>query len=121
MTPKVPMAPTNLTALAGDGQVSLSWAPSAEASSYSIYRRPASGAEGDRRLIHSQWPATHFVDTGLTNGSPYCYVVKARNATGESDASNEVSAIPEHKQANFRHCSRVSAFARAFGMHKVNS
>ena len=72
--PELPMAPTNLTAIAGDGQVALSWSPSTDACSYSIYRRPGSGAEEERWLIRSNVTTISFNDTGLTNGSPYCYV-----------------------------------------------
>jgi hypothetical protein len=94
MIPKKPTAPIILSATAGDRQVSLSWTPSPEADSYSIYRRPTLGAEGGRRPIRSAWTVTSFTDTGLTNGCPYSYVVTACNASGESDPSNEVSATP---------------------------
>jgi superfamily I DNA and RNA helicase len=97
--PTLPTAPVNLTATAGDGQVSLSWTPSAEASSYFIYRRPALGTKDDRRLIARDLSTTSFTDTGLTNGSPYCYIVRARSTRGESDPSNEVSATPQRSTA----------------------
>jgi hypothetical protein len=91
MSLKRPIAPANLTATGSDGQVSLCWTPSAEASSYSIY----GGTEGNRQMIRSEWTATSFAHTGLTNGSLYYYIVRACNAGGESDPSNEVSATPQ--------------------------
>src|SRR4051794_37152870 len=96
MNGTIPPAPANLTATAGDQQVSLRWEPSPKATSYSIYRRPASALDRDTRLIRSEWTATSFTDTGLINGSPYCYIVRAGNASGEeSEPSNEVSATPQ--------------------------
>jgi hypothetical protein len=96
MNGAIPMAPANLNATLGDQQVSLYWTASPQATSYSIYRRPASATEQDWGLIYSQCTATSFTDTGLTNGSPYCYVVRAINASAEeSDPSNEVSATPQ--------------------------
>jgi hypothetical protein len=86
------MTPANLKATAGDGQVSLNWTPSTGAESYIICRQPPWGTENVRRLTERS--ATSFTDTGLTNGSPYCYTIRACNASGESDASKEVSATP---------------------------
>ena len=37
---------------------------------------------------------TTFTNTGLTNGTPYYYVVTAVNASGESPISTQVSATP---------------------------
>jgi hypothetical protein len=82
-----------VSASPGDGQVSLSWPLVASASSYSVYRRPASRTEDDR-LLHTGGE-TLFTDTGLTNGSPYCYVVKAYGSGGEVASSKEVSATPQ--------------------------
>jgi hypothetical protein len=114
-----PMAPANLTATAGDQQVSLHWSPSLKAKSYSVYRRPASATEGDRSLIRSGLKETCFTDSGLTNGSPYCYIVLAINARGkESDPSNEVSATPQGQEVvestitGGSHCKMVSGRQR---------
>jgi Endonuclease NucS len=98
MSRKIPTAPANLTATPGDRQVSLHWMPSAKANTYSVYRRPASVRQGDDRLIRAESRETIFTDTGLTNGSPYRYVVRGWNASGESAPSNEVSATPRRKQ-----------------------
>ena len=81
-----PPAPTNLTATAGNSQVSLSWNASTGATSYNVYRGGAQVATG--------LTATSDTDTGLTNGTAYSYTVAAVNATGTSPMSNTVTATP---------------------------
>ncbi|MFO8006366.1 MAG: PA14 domain-containing protein, partial [Candidatus Brocadiia bacterium] len=87
-----PNAPTNLTATAGDTQVSLNWDPSAGAQTYKVKRSTTSG--GPYTEIATGLTDTHYTDTGLTNGTTYYYVVSAVNTVGESANSNEASATP---------------------------
>jgi len=84
--------PTNLTASAGDSQVSLSWSASAGATSYNLYRGTSSGGE---TLVQTGITGTTFTDTALSDGTAYFYEVTAVNAGNEGLASNEVSATPE--------------------------
>jgi outer membrane protein assembly factor BamB len=86
-----PPAPTNLTATAGNAQVSLSWNASSGATSYHVKRATVSG--GPYTTVGSP-TSTSFTDTGLTNGTTYFYVVTAVNSAGESGNSNQVSATP---------------------------
>ena len=86
-----PPAPTGLTATAGSSQVSLSWTASSGATSYNVKRGNTPG--GPYPTVISVTAAS-YVDTGLTNGMTYYYVVSALNATGESGNSAEVSAMP---------------------------
>jgi len=86
-----PAAPTNLTATAGNGQVVLSWAASAGASSYNIYRGMSS--EGETQLT-TGIATTGFTDSGVTNASTYFYEVTAANGAAESARSNEVTVTP---------------------------
>ncbi len=87
----LPSPPTNLQALAGYGLVSLNWAPSAGATSYTVSRSTASGAETPIATVTT----TNFTDLGLTNGTTYFYVVSAGNVLGQSVHSAEASARPE--------------------------
>jgi len=89
---KAPIAPTGLTASAGNAQVSLNWAPAAGATSYDIYRGTSSGGE---TLLASGVATTSYTSTGLTNGSTYYYEVSAVNAGGQSALSSPVSATPQ--------------------------
>jgi hypothetical protein len=86
-----PPAPTNLTASAGDAQVSLKWSASTGATSYNVQRSTTSG--GPYSLVASV-SGTSYTDTGLTNGTTYYYVVSAANSAGQSGNSNQASATP---------------------------
>lgn len=92
-----PGAPTSLQAVAGDTQVSLSWAaPAADGgsgiTSYKIYRGASPG--GETLLVNPAGTGTTYTDSAVTNGSTYYYQVSAVNAIGESARSNEASATP---------------------------
>ena len=87
-----PSAPTNLTAVAGDAQITLSWNSSSGAVTYNLYRSTISGGE---TLVQTGISATSFIDTVLTNGVTYFYQVSAVNADGESGLSSEASATPQ--------------------------
>jgi hypothetical protein len=87
----VPAAPTGLTATPGNAQVSLSWTASTGATSYNVERGTASG--GPYTTVNSP-TTTGYVDTGLTNGKTYYYVVEAVNSVGTSSNSSQVSATP---------------------------
>jgi len=88
VTPTVPVtapaAPTGLNAVAGNGQVSLSWTAVAGATSYNVYRSTSSASQGAK--IGSS-ATTSYNDATAANGSTYYYVVTASNAVGEGTAS----------------------------------
>ncbi len=86
-----PAAPTGLTAVAGDGQVALSWTASSGATGYHVKRSTASGGPFTQVAAPT---GTTYTDTGLSDGTIYYYVVTAVNSVGESGNSNEVSATP---------------------------
>lgn len=91
-----PSAPTNVIATAGDEQTTISWDAASGAISYNIYWSTSSGVsksnyEGNFADITS----TSYIQTGLTNGITYYYVVTAENSSGESIESSEVDAKPE--------------------------
>ena len=87
----VPAAPTSLTATPGNQQISLTWTASSGATSYHVKRATASG--GPYTQVAA--PASgSYINTGLTNGTPYFYVVSALNATGESANSSPATAAP---------------------------
>ncbi|MBU2699283.1 hypothetical protein Ga0466249_000362 [Sporomusaceae bacterium BoRhaA] len=84
--------PTNLVATAGDSQVSLSWAEVTGATGYNV--KHATTAGGPYTTVGANVSTSNYVDTAVTNGTTYYYVVTAVNADGESANSNEASATP---------------------------
>jgi len=85
-------SPTNLIATADDSQVTLSWTAVDGATSYNVKR--STTADGTYTTIASDVSGTSYVDTSVTNGITYYYVVTAVTANGESNNSNEASATP---------------------------
>ena len=91
-------APSGVVATAGDRQISLSWSAMPGATSYNIYYSTATGVT---RATGTQVTGTSLV-TGLTNGTPYYFVVTAVSANGESVESGQVIATPlGFSQADF--------------------
>jgi fibronectin type 3 domain-containing protein len=88
------MPPTNLTATAGAGEVSLSWSAASGAASYTVYQGTASGSESGTPVATGV-SATSVDITGLTAGTTYYFVVKAAANSTMSGASNETSATPQ--------------------------
>lgn len=88
-----PSAPANLTATAGNAQVSLSWTASSGATGYNIYRGITSGGES-ATPVATDTSATNYTDPGLTNGTTYYYKVTAVDSFGEGQPSNEAYATP---------------------------
>ncbi|MGQ5396006.1 discoidin domain-containing protein [Paenibacillus sp. M.A.Huq-84] len=95
-----PLAPTNLTAATGDGQLTLQWNGVSKAVNYDIFEGAASGSYGSIPVATVTGLTYNFNVTGLTNGITYYFVIKARNAGGYSGYSNEVSATPLSMNAN---------------------
>ncbi|HEV7298316.1 MAG TPA: fibronectin type III domain-containing protein [Tepidisphaeraceae bacterium] len=91
--PAVPTAPANLSAAAGNAQVSLSWSAVSGASTFNVYRSTTSGS-GYSKINGSAVSGTTYTDTGRTNGTAYHYVVRAVNTAGESGNSNQATATP---------------------------
>jgi hypothetical protein len=89
----VPAAPTNVAATAGNAQVTLSWTAASGATSYNVKRSTTNG--GPYANVQTGVTGTTFTNTGLTNGTPYYYVVTALNASGESPVSLQVTGTPQ--------------------------
>jgi len=92
-TPNVsaPAVPTGLSAAPRNAQVALAWNASTGATSYNVKRSTTNN--GPYTTVSSP-TGTTCTDTGLTNSTPYYYVVSAVGAGGESANSSQVSATP---------------------------
>ena len=88
----IPTAPTNLTATANSGNITLNWFAPVGATRFNIKRSTISG--GPYTTIASNVTAGAFLDTSYVTGTTYYYVVTAVNSLGESAASNQASAAP---------------------------
>jgi|GEM_PF-7105342 len=86
-----PPTPTGLSATPGNAQASLSWSTSNGASSYSVKRATTSGGPYAQVAVPT---STSYIDTSLTNGITYYYVVSALKGAAESANSAQVSALP---------------------------
>ena len=87
-----PDAPTGLTTVLGHNQVTLAWAASGGATSYTVKRATTSG--GPYTTVATGLTSLTYTDTGLTNGVTYYYVVSAANANGTGADSAETSVTP---------------------------
>ncbi|MBM3250618.1 MAG: hypothetical protein FJZ07_00015 [Candidatus Nealsonbacteria bacterium] len=86
----VPTAPSNLSATVVSGsRITLSWTDnSANETGFKIYRNGT-------RITTTAADVTSYTDTGLSAGTAYSYYVKATSASGDSAASNTVSATTQ--------------------------
>ena len=84
--------PTNLTAVATNQQITLTWPVTTGATSYTLKRGTSAG--GENVTVVTGYTGTTYTNTGLANGVTYYYVVMATGAGGTSGNSPEVSATP---------------------------
>jgi fibronectin type 3 domain-containing protein len=87
-----PAAPTGVTALSGDGQVTIAWTAVPGATSYNIYWSNNAGVTTANGTKITGAPNPDVIN-GLTNGTSYYYLVTAVNANGESTATPPFSGV----------------------------
>ncbi len=90
LTPLIIPGIFSVSSTVGSQQVQLSWTDSADASSYSVAYGTSSGIYPTVVSASASSPTTI---TGLTNGTPYYFIVTASNMNGNTIAS-EISASP---------------------------
>jgi len=91
--PALPAAPSNLSATAIDQtRIDLSWTDNADdETSFKIERSTRNNSSFAEIATVGQ-DVTSYSDTSVRKGTPYYYRVRAANASGESDYSNEAGA-----------------------------
>lgn len=96
--PIPPMAPTELTAVPVNGEISLSWNASASdggsnITGYILYR-------GSQQIACLNSTTLSYTDSGLVGGTEYTYYVVAVNAAGPSAISMLVSSTPQSQSSD---------------------
>ena len=114
-----PSAPSNLSTTSGNTQAIISWSPVAGATSYNIYWSTTSGVTKiiGTKITGATSPYSH---TGLTNGTPYYYVVTAVNSSGESMESAQVSVTPAGIACDYSISPTSQSFDSTGGTGSVN-
>jgi titin len=93
VTPGLPTAPLNLTAISGSTSTILSWSAPASTGGSPITGYKVNDSSGNMIYNGSSSISTTTTITGLTNGSTYTYTVVAINANGTSAASLPVTVL----------------------------
>ena len=83
--------PGNLAATPGNNTAKLTWSAAGGATGYNMKRSLTSG--GPYATVGTS-TGTSYMDSTVTNGTTYYYVVSATNGAMESDNSGEASVIP---------------------------
>lgn len=97
-----PLPPTSLSVTASSGQAFLLWNRAAGARTYNVQRGTSSGGPytvvgsvpATTKRITPQVTTASFIDSGLTDGTIYYYVVTSVESGVESALSSQVSVTP---------------------------
>ena len=90
---RIPIAPKNFFAIAGDAKVSLTWDSVPNADSYNIFY--AEGALVDKASTHIVGATSPIQIDSLKNGKIYSFSITAINKAGESNLGPIKSATPQ--------------------------
>lgn len=91
--PSTPGVPANVSAGAGNAQVTVSWNSVSGATSYNLYYRAGSTVSKATGTLIADVTSPEAV-LSLTNGTQYAFAVAAENLGGESALSAVVTSIP---------------------------
>jgi hypothetical protein len=97
-TPPNPATPYGLAATAMYNQVLLTWYPAYGAASYTVQRATVAG--GPYTVLATNITDIRFLDTLVTNGTTYYYIITSNSSVGSSNDSSEISATPQSPTLN---------------------
>jgi hypothetical protein len=86
--------PSGSGAIPGNTRAFLVWAPVTGASGYSIYKRPVPGNANTVYAKAGTSTGTYFMDSGLTNGTTYYYLIVATASGKMSGHTAEIAVTP---------------------------
>jgi hypothetical protein len=87
-----PAAPAGLLSIGSNKAVTVRWLPSYGATAYDLLRSTTSGSGYTALASNLGTATTSYVDTAVTAGTTYYYVVRAKNSVGTSGNSPQFSA-----------------------------
>lgn len=90
----IPGAPVNVTALPGNAQATINWPAVTGAISYDIYWSLTAASANKVAGTNISGAVSPYVQSGLTNGTPYYCVITGVYAAGESSESSLFKVIP---------------------------
>ena len=83
-----------VTVNGGPGRLTLTWDDNADGTAIVKVERKTGSAGAYAQIAATGAGATEYVDTTPVRGTMYCYRVRASNANGDSDYSNEACRTP---------------------------
>ena len=89
-----PLIPTGVSAMEGNGLVTVKWTPATGATSYNIYYATSSSVSKKSGIKVANLLGSSYTVRPLDNKTPYYFVVTAVNAGGESGDSPWAMATP---------------------------
>ncbi len=121
-TPTIPSPPQDLQGNGSTHSVNLSWEePSDKGSSdlleYNVYR----STSPSNFILIANTTSTDFVDTTVTNGLTYFYVVTAVNSVGESNHSNMIVVFVSSNESSSQQPQITPAFSIIYTIISVKT
>ncbi len=116
-TAAAPGAPTGVSGIAGNGQVTVTWSAPSSTGGAAISSYTATASPGGNTCTAT---GTSCAMTGLTNGTSYTFTVKATNSAGTSAASAASAAITPTSGILAPGAPRVTAVVAGNGLATVS-
>jgi len=108
-----PLSPTGISAVAGEGEITITWSDSQGATSYNIYWSESAGVttSNGNLITGAESPFTH---SGLSFGTTHYYIIVAVNEAGEGTPSSVVSATTLFPPNAFEYDGQTYPFSRGY-------
>lgn len=102
-----------VTATAGNGSAALSWAATANTTSYTVLRSTTAGTSNAGTVVSQYQAGTTFTDSGLTAGTTYYYTVRAGNYQTYTPSAEKSATPTAAPAANTYRYLRIEGYGAA--------